>query len=215
MIPPEIASLRKIYSETPLNEEDASSNPFRQFESWFAEVLKSGISEPNAMTLATCSPGGSPSARIVLLKELDSEGFVFYTNYESRKGREIQSNPQAALVFFWKELERQVRVEGRIIRISEQESDSYFLSRPEGSRFSAWVSHQSTLIPSRESLDLKMKEIQEGNQQAAGRRPPFWGGYRLLPDQFEFWQGRKDRLHDRLWYIPDGLGSWTRQRLAP
>ncbi|WP_119153010.1 pyridoxamine 5'-phosphate oxidase [Caldimonas tepidiphila] len=208
-----IADLRKSYELAELDEQHALEGPFEQFRAWFREALDSGIPEPNAMTVATVGPGGRPSTRIVLVKGFDERGFVWYTNYDSRKGRELAANPFAALQFHWIELERVVRIEGRVEKTSEQESDEYFHSRPLDSRIGAWASPQSEVIGSRTVLVANAAKY--GTRFALNPpRPPHWGGYRLVPDYFEFWQGRKSRLHDRLRYRLDG-GSWVRERLAP
>ena len=208
-----IADLRKSYELAELEEHHALDAPFEQFRLWFKEALDSGIPEPNAMTLATVGPGGRPSTRIVLIKGFDERGFVWYTNYDSRKGRELAAHPYAALQFHWVELERVVRIEGRVEKTSEQESDEYFHSRPLDSRIGAWASPQSQVIGSRAVLVANAAKY--GTQFALNPpRPPHWGGYRLVPDGFEFWQGRKSRLHDRLRYRLED-GTWVKERLAP
>lgn len=208
-----VSDLRQSYEKGSLLENAVAASPFDQFNLWFDEALAAQVPEPNAMTLATVDAEGQPSARIVLIKGYDSRGFVFYTNYESRKGLELQANPRAALLFFWQPLERQVRIEGRVERATAEESDAYFHSRPLGSRIGAWASRQSQPV-SRADLEAREQEVraQYGEQPP---RPQHWGGYRLVPTQFEFWQGRPSRLHDRLRYRPDGRGGWAIDRLSP
>lgn len=211
-----LADLRINYSRASLDEADAAPNPFAQFDRWFKEALDARLPEPNTMTLATVGEGGRPSARIVLIKGVDERGFVFFTNYESRKGRDLAANPYAALLFYWIELERQVRIEGRIEKTSADESDRYFSSRPLGSRIGAWASEQSAVIDSRATLEAREKEISTrfGDDPP---RPPHWGGYRLVPYSIEFWQGLPSRLHDRLLYTRDAASphGWTMSRLSP
>lgn len=208
-----IAHLRKEYTRERFDESDADPDPFVQFQRWFDEALKAELPEPNAMTLATATPGGVPSARIVLLKEVSGGGFVFYTNYESRKGQELAANPNAALLFHWVELERQVRIEGRVSKVGGDESDAYYRIRPLGSRIGAWASQQSAVLASRQDLEARVSEATQklGDDPP---RPPNWGGYRLVPTALEFWQGRESRLHDRLAYAPAGSG-WAVRRLSP
>jgi pyridoxamine 5'-phosphate oxidase len=198
------------------SEDDAALNPYHQFSKWWKMALDSSIDEVNAMTLATADKQGIPTARIVLLKDYDEKGFVFFTNYLSRKGREISENPHATLLFFWKELERQVRLEGIVVKVDEKESDDYFHSRPLGSKIGAWSSPQSQVISDRSVIE---NNVQQYEQQFAGKsiipRPPHWGGYRLIPSYIEFWQGRESRLHDRIAYKIEEGGSWKIQRLAP
>jgi pyridoxamine 5'-phosphate oxidase len=209
----DLAALRQEYTRAGLHEKDLAPDPFAQFGNWFDEALQPGIALPNAMTLATATQKGRPSARAVLLKGFDARGFVFYTNYRSRKGRELEQNPQAMLLFCWEELERQVGIEGRVEQVPAAESDEYFASRPLGARLSAMVSPQSEPVASREDLETRLEEAAK-RWRDAPQRPPHWGGYRLAPHRFEFWQGRKDRLHDRLCYRKEG-GSWKIERLAP
>ena len=211
-----LADLRINYSRASLDEADAAPDPFAQFDRWFKEALAAKLPEPNTMTLATVGENGRPSARIVLIKGVDERGFVFFTNYESRKGRDLAANPHAALLFYWIELERQVRIEGRIEKTSADESDRYFASRPLGSRIGAWASDQSAVIDSRATLEAREKAVTERYGENPPR-PPHWGGYRVVPDAIEFWQGRPSRLHDRLLYTrDDAAGSgWTISRLSP
>ncbi|CAN0623163.1 Pyridoxine/pyridoxamine 5'-phosphate oxidase [Burkholderia multivorans] len=211
-----LADLRINYSRASLDEAEAAPTPFAQFDRWFKEALAAKLPEPNTMTLATVGDDGRPSARIVLIKAVDDRGFVFFTNYESRKGRDLDANPHAALLFYWIELERQVRIEGHIEKTTEEESDRYFASRPLGSRIGAWASEQSTVIDSRATLEAREKDVSArfGDNPP---RPPHWGGYRLVPDSLEFWQGRPSRLHDRLLYTRDDTAphGWTISRLSP
>lgn len=209
----DIAALRKSYEKAELDEAASAADPLQQFQRWFEEAVAAQVPEPNAMTLATVGEDGRPSTRIVLIKGFDARGFVWYTNYESRKGRELAAQPMAALQFHWVELERVVRIEGRVEKTSAEESDAYFASRPLDSRLGAWASPQSRVIASRAVL-VSAAAAAAARHLLNPPRPPHWGGYRLVPDTFEFWQGRKSRLHDRLRYRLDG-GSWLRERLAP
>lgn len=211
----DLADIRKDYKMATLSEQDVSDDPFLQFEKWFNEVLHSQIDESNAMTLATADAKGKPSARIVLLKGFDERGFHFYTNYESKKARQIKENPFGALVFFWKELERQVRIEGKIIQADPPESEQYYHSRPLKSQIGAWASPQSKVISGRDYLEEKVRQYEERFKQSLPDRPSFWGGYILLPDLFEFWQGRPSRLHDRIQYSLTAANQWKKERLAP
>jgi pyridoxamine 5'-phosphate oxidase len=209
-----VARLRKEYTRSGLKESDTSPDPVEQFRRWFDEALAADLHEPNAMTLATATPDGRPSARVVLLKGFDERGFVFYTNYEGRKGGELATNPRAAIVFYWGELQRQVRIEGRVSRTPDRESDAYFAGRPRGSQLGAWVSEQSRPVRDRGALEERLRELEVGYEGREVPRPPFWGGYRVEPETIEFWQGRENRLHDRLVYrYSEGL--WRRERLQP
>jgi pyridoxamine 5'-phosphate oxidase len=207
-----IADLRQEYMRAGLSEADAQRDPLRQFERWLEEAVTAGVPLPNAMTLATVGSGGAPSARIVLLKGVDSGGFVFYTNYGSRKARELESRA-ACLVFMWSQLERQVRIDGNAEKVTSAESDAYYRSRPLGARHSAWASPQSEPVASRQVLEDAMEAVKRTHGDSPPR-PPHWGGYRVTPRRIEFWQGRADRLHDRLVYSREG-GGWKIQRLAP
>ncbi len=209
-----IADIRKEYSLKTLNEADVFADPMQQFEKWWQEAIESKIEEVNAMTLATATAEGKPSARIVLLKGIDRNGFVFFTNYHSHKGNQIEENPFVSLVFFWKELERQVRVEGSISKVTAEESDAYFSSRPEGSRIGAWASPQSRIIASREVMEENVTELEKSFANKEIDRPPHWGGYIVIPNLLEFWQGRNSRLHDRIQYTYKDA-AWKIERLAP
>lgn len=210
----DLTTLRKEYTQKGLDESELTPSPFTLFDQWLRLALESTLPEPYAMTLATATPQGSPSARIVLLRQFDKRGFVYFTNYESRKGRETLVNPQGALLFYWAELERQVRIEGKIETIDPAESDEYHNKRPPNSRLSAVASPQSEPIPNRQTLEARVEELTRQYPDGNIPRPPHWGGYRLVPSYFEFWQGRVSRLHDRLIYRLDGT-AWTTGRLAP
>ena len=210
----DLRKLRKEYTQAGLHESDTNRDPIEQFCKWFDEAIAADLYEPNAMTLATATPGGRPSARVVLLKGFDERGFVFYTNHEGRKGQELEENPRCALVFYWGELERQVRIGGRASRVSEEESDAYYGSRPRGSRLGAWASAQSRPIRGRDVLEERLRELEVKYEGREIPRPPFWGGYRVEPEEVEFWQGRENRLHDRLLYRRTKDG-WGMERLQP
>jgi pyridoxamine 5'-phosphate oxidase len=210
-----IADIRKNYSQKSLSEKDAEANPIQQFSKWWDEAVASEVDEVNAMTLATASSAGVPSARIMLLKDFNEKGFTFFTNYSSFKGEQLAENPKACLVFFWKELERQVRITGLIEKINDAASDEYFSSRPQGSQVGAIASPQSQVIESREWLDNHYKELENELQGRQLQRPLHWGGYIVKPVLVEFWQGRPSRLHDRLQYTLLATGSWKIERLAP
>jgi pyridoxamine 5'-phosphate oxidase len=211
-----LAALRENYTRGGLDEATANPNPILQFEKWFADAHSAGIREPNAMTLATATHDGLPSARIVLLKEVSELGFVCFTNYDSRKGRELAQNPYAALVFFWAELERQVRVEGTVAHVPREQSESYFATRPKGSRLGAWASHQSAIVKSRTILEARLRELEDRYRDTEEvPTPDFWGGICIQPIRIEFWQGRPSRLHDRLRYVREDVSAWRLERLAP
>jgi pyridoxamine 5'-phosphate oxidase len=211
----DLAQMRRSYGQAELDETHIDADTLSQFQRWFSESVNAKVLEPNAMTLATVGPDLRPSTRVVLLKGLDVRGLVWYTNFESRKGRELEANPHAALQFFWGELERVVRVEGKVEKVADVESDAYYRSRPLGSRIGAWASPQSHVIPSRATLEATWAE-EQARQGADPVRPPNWGGYRLVPDRWEFWQGRSSRLHDRLCFNRDENGeAWVLSRLAP
>ena len=211
-----IADLRREYKQESLDLSDVRPDPIAQFRHWFEEALASDLPEPNAMVLATATPDARPSARVVLLKGLEADSFLFYTNYSSRKGRDIAENPQVALTFNWLELERQVRIEGRAEKLPPDTSTEYFQSRPRGSQIGAWASPQSQSIPSREALETRVLQFEETHQgEDTLPRPDFWGGYRVIPSLIEFWQGRPSRLHDRICYTRSEQAPWRIERLAP
>lgn len=210
-----LADLRKDYSLAGLQEKDLARDPFRQFEKWFQEAEAAKLAEPNAAVLSTATRDGRPSARTILLKGLDGRGFLFFTNYESRKARELAENPRASLLFPWHALERQVAVEGTVSRVSHEESAAYFCSRPRASQLSAWASAQSTIVADRAQLEDALKALEKKYAGQDIPLPPQWGGYRLNPETVEFWQGRRSRLHDRLRYRRDAEGSWIVERLSP
>jgi pyridoxamine 5'-phosphate oxidase len=211
---PNLADLRLNYEKGALDDATLPSDPFELFGLWLEDAILAGVMEPNAMTLATVSPEGQPSCRTVLLKGFDSRGFSFFTNYHSRKGRELDANPKAALSIFWKERERQVCIRGVAERLGREESDAYFQSRPYGSQIGAWVSEQSEVIPGREWLEQREAEVRAKFPEGSVPIPPHWGGYVLAPQALEFWQGRPSRLHDRMCYRKDGV-VWVRERLSP
>jgi pyridoxamine 5'-phosphate oxidase len=213
--PVKLDEQRKEHHLSVLLETEIDRDPIRQFLSWFEEAARGGIAESNAMALATAAPDGRPSARMVLLRGVDERGFAFFTNYESRKARELEANPYAALVFFWHELERQVRIEGRVERVADHESDRYFESRPIGARIGAWASPQSAVVANREILETRFRELDALHTDGKVPRPANWGGYRVVPDSIEFWQGRPNRLHDRLRYTRLAHAGWHIERLAP
>ena len=210
-----LADLRKAYARAELDERSVERHPLKQFLSWLDEAVHAGLPEPNAMTLATATPDGFPSARMMLLKGCDDHGFVFFTDSRSRKGAELAANPRAALVFWWAELERQARIVGRAEPIAGAQSDAYFMSRPQGSRLSAWVSHQSQVVKGRAELETRRAEAASRHADGGIGRPAWWGGVRVIPEEYEFWQGRPDRLHDRIRYKRAADGAWVLERLSP
>ena len=210
-----ISNFRNEYISDGLNEKDMSDNPFINFENWFNDAVKNNIVEPNIMHLSTADKNGKPSGRVVLLKSFDENGFVFYTNYNSRKGTELKINNYASLTFLWHELYRQVRIEGKVKKVSREESDEYFKSRPRGSQISAAASAQSSILSGREELDEIVEKLETEFKDKEVPRPENWGGYCLIPDQFEFWQGRLNRLHDRILFVQKSDKSWMMQRLFP
>jgi len=210
----DLTNLRREYRSSTLDELDVDLNPFVQFDKWFQQTLNARVPEPNAMVLATATPEGRPSVRMVLLKSFDERGFVFFTNYESRKSVELLLNAHAALLFYWQELERQVRIEGSVEKVSRKETEEYFQTRPPESKLGAWASKQSSVIPGRGVLEQKAADLKEKYRDQDVPAPPFWGGFRVQPTIFEFWQGRANRLHDRIRYTLSG-GVWTIERLSP
>jgi len=210
-----LSDLRREYTLAGLKESDLDPSPFKQFDSWFQQALAAGLPEPNAMTLATATLDGKPSARVVLLKGFDECGVVFFTSYESQKGRELSANPLAALVCYWVELERQVRISGRVSKVSGEESEAYFRSRPLGSQLGAWASRQSEVVRGRRILEERLDKLTQEYQSKPIPLPPYWGGYRVAPETIEFWQGRPNRLHDRLRYTLQTSSQWLIERLSP
>ena len=212
----QIANMREDYKSKPFGKNDSDINPFQQFTNWFQEAVNAKLPEPNAMTLATCNKAGYPSARIVLLKGFDENGFCFYTNYTGRKAQDMEENPNIALVFCWLELKRQIRIEGQVEKMTFEASEAYFKSRPKGSQIGAWASPQSSVIDDRQILEDKVKALELKYKDAVSLPcPPHWGGYVLQPKAIEFWQGRRSRLHDRLLYKKNEGGVWKVERLAP
>jgi len=209
-----LADIRREYLGAPLSEAHSDPDPMRQFSVWF-EHVRDIEADPTAMALATATPGGRPSVRTVLLKAMDDRGFVFYTNYQSRKAREMEATGRASLLFYWGSLERQVRIDGAVERVSPAESDAYFETRPPDSRLSVYASRQSETVESRDALDEVFERVKRTYGDGPIPRPDWWGGYRVVPDEFEFWQGRVNRLHDRLRYAKTADGRWRRERLAP
>jgi pyridoxamine 5'-phosphate oxidase len=213
--PLDYGGFRHEYIGQGLRRASLNPNPIKQFDAWFTAAAKAGIHDANAVALATSSPEGRPSVRVVLLKDFDETGFVFYTNYASEKGKQLEKNPRAALVFYWMEVERQIRVEGTVEKTSREESEQYFHSRPVGAQLGAWASHQSQAIDGRRVLNARLAEMKQRFAEGEIPLPPHWGGYRLRPERIEFWQGRPDRLHDRFRYSLQANGSWKIDRLAP
>jgi pyridoxamine 5'-phosphate oxidase len=215
MDPLDVANLRREYETDGLRRADLHPDPIEQFSVWFSGAVEAALPDVNAITLATATPDGRPSARVVLLKGFDQRGFVFFTNYHSQKGRELEANPEAAFAIFWVQLERQIRVCGRVEKTSREESLAYFHSRPRGSQLGAWVSKQSEVIDARQILEGRLAEMTERFRDQPIELPPHWGGYRIVPREMEFWQGRSNRLHDRFRYTREDTGSWLLERLAP
>ena len=213
-MPTSVADLRREYARARLDEANVSLDPITEFARWFEEAVKAEVQEPNAMTLASVSPDGAPSARMVLLKGFDERGFTFFTDYRSQKGSDLEHNPRAALVFYWAELERQIRITGATVLVGREESEAYFRTRPRGSRISAWISHQSQVIASRKLLEERVPELEQRFPGDDVPLPPYWGGFRVVPAAVEFWQGRSSRLHDRIRYARDGE-HWRIERLSP
>ena len=209
------ADLRREYTKSGLRRADLDPSPLAQFQKWFEQALNAQLLEPSAMTLATADKTGRPSARIVLLKAVDERGFVFFTNYKSRKGRELAENPRAALVCYWAELEREVCIAGEVTKISRAESAEYFAKRPRGAQLGAWVSKQSSVVPDRAFLEAELQKVEARFANRDVELPPYWGGYVLSPSRLEFWQGRPNRLHDRFQYSKQADGSWRIDRLSP
>jgi pyridoxamine 5'-phosphate oxidase len=214
-MPPDLTGLRNEYAAHGLRRADLHSDPLQQFGAWFAAALAADIRDVNAMSLATATPDGKPSVRIVLLKGFDERGFAFFTNYDSEKGQQLDANPHAALVFYWVQLERQVRISGTVEKTSREDSAAYFHSRPVGSRLGAWASKQSEVVDARQVLEARLTEMTERYENGDVPLPPHWGGYRVTPDRFEFWQGRPNRMHDRFRYLRRADGTWQIDRLAP
>ncbi|MBS1560664.1 MAG: pyridoxamine 5'-phosphate oxidase [Bacteroidetes bacterium] len=211
----DIAALRKEYSREELTESSVSSSPFEQFSRWFDEAMAAELPEPTAMTLATVSESGQPSARVVLLKGITDRGFIFYSNYASHKGQDLDATPLAALLFFWPELERQIRIEGWVEQLTSEESNAYFSTRPLASQIGAWASEQSSVVPSKAFLEQRYAEMQQRFADGTVPLPPTWGGYRVIPATFEFWQGRPSRMHDRIRYRRNEEDGWEIERLSP
>ena len=206
---------RSDFSKQTLDESEVNANPIIQFESWFKEAVEAQVLSPNAMVVSSASKDAVPTARVLLLRNFDEKGFVFYTNHNSKKGNQIDHNPHVALTFFWPELERQIRIEGTVDKQTDEESDEYFVVRPEGSKLGAWASQQSSVVESRAVMDAKFKEMQNNFRGKEIPRPAFWGGYLVKPTMFEFWQGRPNRFHDRIAYVQDENRSWKIERLSP